>query len=206
MLSNDLYTAIQPGITGETINARVATLILIIILILVPLLVVQANDIFDFQMKLAKQGNAEAQFKVGEMYEAGFGVKQDIREAKYWITRSANQNHETARFKLLYWDMKVKGLNTENRIKVKELNAKAKQGNPQAQYYLGKMYAYGVGIKKNPDVAIDWLNKAALKGVLEAELELVSLKEDTQREANKEMRFESDPCSSKTAKFLSTCK
>ena len=102
--------------------------------------------------------------------------------------------------------MEVKGLNAENKIKVKELNTKAKQGNAQAQYYLGKMYAYGIGIKKNPDVAIDWLNKAALEGVLEAELELASVKEDKQREDRKEMSFESDPCSSKTAKFLSTCR
>ena len=102
--------------------------------------------------------------------------------------------------------MEVKGLNAENKIKVKELNTKAKQGNAQAQYYLGKMYAYGIGIKKNPDVAIGWLNKAALEGVLEAELELASVKEDKQREDRKEMSFESDPCSSKTAKFLSTCR
>ena len=206
MLSTNLYAVIQPSITGETFNARVAILILIKILILVLPLVVQANDIFDSQMKLAKQGNAEAQFKVGEMYEAGFGVEQDTREAKYWITRAANQNHEIARFKLLYWDMEAKGLNAENKIKVNELNTKAKQGNAQAQYYLGKMYAYGVGIKKNPDVAIGWLNKAASKGVLEAELELASLKEDKQLKAHKKMRFESDPCSSKTAKFLSTCR
>ena len=34
-------------------------------------LAAQAGDLFDPQMKLAKQGNPEAQFKVGEMYETG---------------------------------------------------------------------------------------------------------------------------------------
>ena len=188
-----------------TINVRVFMLMLITLLVLLPL-VVQADNFFDSQMKLAKQGNAEAQFKVGEMYENGLGVDQDRKEAKYWTTRAANQNHETARFKLLYWDMGRRGLNGENEAKVEELNTKAKQGNAQAQYYLGKLYANGVGIKKNPDVAIDWLNKAALAGVLEAELELASLMEEKKQEAQKERRFKSDPCNDKTARFLSTCR
>ena len=72
MRSINFYAAKQPSITGETTNARVAILTFIILLMLVPPLVVQANAIFDSQIKLAKQGNAEAQFKVGEMYEAGF--------------------------------------------------------------------------------------------------------------------------------------
>ncbi len=66
---------------------------------------VQADDLFDSRMKLAKQGNPEAQFKLGEMYEAGIGVERDRKEAIYWTTRSANQKYETARFKLLYWDL-----------------------------------------------------------------------------------------------------
>jgi TPR repeat protein len=102
--------------------------------------------------------------------------------------------------------MEKKGLDGENKIKVKELSEKARQGNAQAQYYLGKMYANGVGINKNPDVAIDWLNKAALVGVLEAELELATLVEEKKDEAQKERRFKSDPCNDKTARFLSTCR
>ena len=181
-------------------------------LILILPLAVQADDLFDSQMKLAKQGNAEAQFKIGEMYENGIGVKQNKREAIYWITRSANQEHEIAGFKLLYWNVEKKGLEGKNKTKVGKLNNKAKQGNAQAQYYLGKMYAYGVGINKNPDVAIDWLEKAASAGVLEAELELTSVREEpqpqpeTQPETQKKKRFETDLCNSKTARFLSTCR
>jgi TPR repeat protein len=183
--------------------------IVIIFLALSPL-AVQANNLFDSQITLAKSGEAEAQFNVGEMYEIGFGVKQDNKEARYWITRSANQKYEKAVFKLLYWDVERDGLKGKNKVKVEELNMMANQGNAQAQYYLGKMYAHGVGIDKNSDVAIDWLNKAALAGVLEAELELTSEREDLQLEAQKEAllkkRFESDLCNSNAAKFLSTCK
>jgi len=178
----------------------------IILPILLLALAVQAGDLFDSQMRLATQGNPEAQFKVGEMYETGFGVEQDKKEAIYWTTRSANQKYETARFKLLYWDLEKRGLSGKNKTKLDGLNQMAKQGNAQAQYYLGKMYAHGVGINKNLDVAIDWLNKAASVGVLEAELELTSLIEEKQHEAKRERRFESDPCGDKTARFLSTCR
>ena len=188
---------------------RFFVLMLTSLILLLPL-TVQAGNLFDSQMKLAKLGDAEAQFNIGEMYEIGFSVKQDKAEARYWISRSANQKHEAAGFKLLYWDVERDGLKGKNKARVDELNKLAKQGNAQAQYYLGKMYAHGVGINKNSDVAIDWLNKAALVGVLEAELELTSVREELQREAQKKAllknRFESDLCSGKSAKFLSTCR
>ena len=166
---------------------------------------VHTDELFDTQMKLAKYGDAEAQFRVGEMYETGIGVRQDMNEAMYWMTRAANQKHETAAFKLLYWDMEKKGLSGKNKDRMQELNYKAKQGNAQAQYFLGKMYAYGVGINQNKDVAFDWLSKAASAGVLEAELEIASLKEGGQREVPRVRSFNPDPCNEKTSRFLSTC-
>ncbi len=180
-------------------------LLLLILVVLLPFSV-QADVLFVEQMALAKKGNAEAQLKVGEMYEVGFGVRQNKREAIYWITRSANQGHEKAGFKLLYLNVEKKGLKGKNKAKMEALNSKAKQGNSQAQYYLGKMYAHGVGINKNSEKAISWLNKAASVGVFEAELELASVKEEEQRQVKKEKRFESDLCSGKSARFLSTCK
>ena len=141
-----------------------------------------ADGLFDFQMKLAKSGSAEAQYKVGEMYETGFGVKQDQKKAMQWITKSAEQGLETADFKLLYWDIQKNGLRGDNKAKVGSLRKKANEGNPQAQYYIGRMHANGVGMKKNSDKAISWLNKAALVGVIEAEGELITVRENKQRQ------------------------
>jgi TPR repeat protein len=194
----------QVGISGFASHVRLFVLIFITLLLLS--LSVQADEMFDLQLKLAKQGDAEAQLKVGEMYQTGIGVNQNIKEAMYWIRRSANQGHEIAGFQMLFWDVEKKGLKGKSKAKLEELNMKAKQGNPQAQYYLGKMYAHGIGINKNRDVAIDWLNKAALAGVLEAELELASVKEDKTEDTPKERRFKSDICSGKSAKFTSTCR
>lgn len=162
-------------------SARFFILMLLTLLLLLPL-ASHADGLFDFQMKLATSGNVEAQYKVGEMYETGFGVKQDQKEAMNWITKAAGQGHETASFKLLYWDAQKNGLKGENKAKVDELKKKAKADNPQAQYFVGKMLADGVGLKKNTDKAITWLSKAALAGVTAAEGDLITLREEQQRE------------------------
>jgi TPR repeat protein len=41
------------------------------------------------------------------------------------------------------------------------LQAPARSGNDQAQFYLGSMYAAGHGVKKDDSKAIEWLTKAA---------------------------------------------
>jgi len=167
--------------TGLTSKTGCFMLMLLTLLLLMPTLT-QADGLFDFQMKLAKKGNAEAEFKVGEMYETGFGVKEDKAEALKWINKAASQGHETAGFKLLYWDIEKNGVTETNKAEFEALKSKAKEGDAQAEYYLGKMYSRGVGVKKDSDKAIIWLNKAALVGVLEAERESVYVREDKQRQ------------------------
>lgn len=141
----------------------------------------QANGLFDFQMKLASRGNAEAEFKVGEMYETGFGVAKDMKAARVWINKAAAQGHETANFKLLYWEIESNGVKGETKRKLAELKSKADNGHPQAMNYLGKMHAYGVGVKTNYDLALDWLNQAAFVGVIEAERESLVVQDMKQK-------------------------
>ncbi len=40
---------------------------------------------------LAEQGNANAQFFLGVMYDKGQGVRQDLREAARWFRKAAEQ-------------------------------------------------------------------------------------------------------------------
>ena len=143
--------------TGLTSKTGCFMLMLLTLLLLVPTLT-QADGLFDFQMKLAKKGNAEAEYKVGEMYETGFGVKEDKVEARKWISKAAGQGHETAGFKLLYWDIEKNGVTKTNKAEFDALKAKANDGNAQAEYYLGRMYSRGVGVKQNTGKALKWLN------------------------------------------------
>lgn len=44
-----------------------------------------------FSDDAGEKGNAEAEFKVGEMYETGFGVEKDMKAAREWINKAAAQ-------------------------------------------------------------------------------------------------------------------
>ncbi|VAW53150.1 hypothetical protein MNBD_GAMMA06-1996 [hydrothermal vent metagenome] len=181
MLNNTPFISVQKNRFGSSVATKTGFTLLLCLFFIFFMSASHADGLFDFQMKMAKKGNAEAEFKVGEMYETGFGVKEDKVEAKNWITKAANQGHETASFKLLYWDIEKNGLNDTNRGKYEALKLKADEGNSQAQYYIGVMYSRGVGMKKNSKKALGWLNKAALVGVLEAEREMELVRENQQR-------------------------
>jgi len=133
--------------------------------------------VFRFQLKLAEHGNAEAQYKVGEMYETGMGVPKDEQIALSWYKKAAAQGHSKSGYKLLYLDIKSNGLNDGTKTKLGTLRQRAASGNANAQYFLGKMYANGVGVPKSLDNALIWLNKATFNGVSEAEHEAIAVSE-----------------------------
>lgn len=177
------YTNCQtvPVVRATGNDSVVRALIIFLVLLLSTTGVSHADGLFDFQMKLANKGNVEAQFRVGEMYENGFGVEKNEEEGLKWITKAAEQGHETAGFKLLYFDIRKNGVNDGNRAAFDELNTKALASNGQAQYFVGLMYANGVGVKKDEDKALEWLSKASLVGVTAAEAEITKLRQYQQR-------------------------
>ncbi|MBT8128430.1 MAG: SEL1-like repeat protein [Gammaproteobacteria bacterium] len=156
------------------------TLLLVTVVFLTEIGSVRADMVFDFQMKLAKKGNAEAQFKVGEMYETGRGVEKNMDEAMKWINKAAAQGNKAAGYNLLYKDLQKNGVTKGNKAELDELKSAAKGSDGYAQYYLGKMHANGVGVKKNTNTAIDWLGKASLVGVTAAETEITRVNEASQ--------------------------
>jgi len=140
-----------------------------------------SSGVFRFQVKLAEQGNPEAQYKVGEMYETGKGVQKDPAIALTWFEKAAAQDHKKAVYKLLYLDIKSNGMNNHSKTQLGVLRQESASGNPDAQYYLGKMYAAGVGVPKSLNNALTWLNKAKFNGVSEAEHEAIAVEEELAR-------------------------
>ena len=51
---------------------------------------------FKLFKKLAEQGDSQAQYNLGAMYENGEGVEENIEQAKYWYKKSADQGNEDA--------------------------------------------------------------------------------------------------------------
>lgn len=141
-------------------------------------------------MPLAKHGNCEAQFKMGQMYELGDVIMQDYNKAFEWYEKAAEQKNAEAQFNLgnMYWI----GLGVEvDNFKAKEWYLKsAKQGLVDAQYSLGAWYInYRNSIlsKKNEDMRIKreswisackWYGKAADQGHEIAQFCMGSILED----------------------------
>ena len=110
----------------------------------------------------AKNGNSEAQFILGCMYDKGDGVKQDDAEAIKWLHKSAEQGYASAQFVLgLKYGNGDNGLKESSSEAFKWFYKAAEQGDDEAQYCVGLSYSAGLGVKANPSEAVNWLRKAA---------------------------------------------
>lgn len=58
------------------------------------------NPLESFYLDQADQGNAEAQYKLGLMYEQGEAVEQDYQKATEWFTKAAEQGYAGAKEQL----------------------------------------------------------------------------------------------------------
>ncbi|MCH7692462.1 MAG: sel1 repeat family protein [Proteobacteria bacterium] len=110
---------------------------------------------------LAEQGNANAQFFLGFMYDKGQGVPQDYAEAVKWYRKAAEQGHADAQFFLGY--MYAQGdVVPQNYAKaVKWYRKAAEQDDAEAEYNLGFMYGNGQGVPQDYVQAHMWYNLAA---------------------------------------------
>ena len=152
---------------------------------------------------LAEQGDALAQVKLGVMYADGKGVKQNLKAAQDWYTRSADQGLADAQYKLGWGFYRGDFKDVEGRpySKAQELFEKAAdQENPEAQYMLGLIYGEGlvrdvamyedglffdVPEKNNLTQAASWLQRAADHGLPDAKyaLERIHQKQEQQKAA-----------------------
>lgn len=55
-----------------------------------------ATGLFGVQMKLALQGKPQDQYFLGVMYEEGLGSQPDLKSARMWYEKSAQQNYPLA--------------------------------------------------------------------------------------------------------------
>ncbi|AKP73934.1 Polar organelle development protein [Piscirickettsia salmonis] len=99
--------------------------------------------------------------KVALCYEVGIGIRQNIEMAVRWYRIAAEKGHTDAAFYLDKLKRAIKRyyLATE----------KAHQGNPAAQYQLGKMFEAGILVNKNKNIALAWYQRAAKQGYEEAQ-------------------------------------
>ena len=111
--------------------------------------ILEIDDDFSLSwiIKAAKQGHAEAQFKVAMF-------KLELDSIGYIVSDENHANYTEG----IQW-----------------LDKSASQGHAEAQFYLGKCYAEGFGISTDKEEAIMWLERAAKQNNIEAQQYLANL-------------------------------
>ena len=113
---------------------------------------------------LAGQGDADAQTNLGLMYQNGWGVPQDDKEAVYWYKLAAEQGDAKAQYNLgVMYDV-GEGVPQDDKEAVRWYTLAAEQEHAKAQYNLGVMYALGEGVIKDYVHAHMWGNIASMNG------------------------------------------
>ena len=85
---------------------------------------------------LAEQGNAYAQFALGEMYDKGKGVPQDYKTAVKWYRLAAEQGNAKSQGNLGLMYYNGDGVPQDDRTAEKWWRLAAEQGGAVAQYNL----------------------------------------------------------------------
>jgi len=115
-------------------------------------------------LPLAQRGSAEAQFRLGWMYEMGLGREQDRTIAAEWYSHAAAQGHPSALYNLGIFSFHGAGLPKDEAKAADYFFEAAKKGHAKAQYNLGLLYQIGRGLPKDLRKAQYWFSRAKING------------------------------------------
>ena len=88
----------------------------------------------------AEEGDAEAEYRLGDCYLRGVGVIQNLTQALRWWRKAAEQDYAQAQFMLGSCYRFGHGVAEDDFEAVKWLRKAAEQGNADAQNGLGACY------------------------------------------------------------------
>ena len=111
--------------------------------------------------KAADAGLAEAQNRLGWMFNTGTSVPQNPQTAMEWFTRSAKQGYAKAQLNIGMNYADGLGVRQDYAEAAKWYRLAAEQGHPTAQNKLGWLYEEGKGVPKDRKEALFWIRKAA---------------------------------------------
>ncbi|MBR1504314.1 MAG: SEL1-like repeat protein [Prevotella sp.] len=119
----------------------------------------------------AVQGNRDAQYSMGDVYEIGDGVEKNYTEALKWYRMAAEQGHTRAIFCVGYIYYQGRGMLQRNYKEAMKWFLKI-DDDAQAQNFIGYMYQKGYGVWQSVDSARVWFLKSANQGYADAQYHL----------------------------------
>ena len=126
----------------------------------------------DSLIKKADDGDVNAAFELGSIYELGKEKKQNFEQSFRWYSVAAKRGMSNAQVKV--GDMYLNGIGIEKNQKnaVEWYRKAANKDNAQGLYSLGICYEKGLGLSINYNEAIKLYNEAILLGSLDAQYQL----------------------------------
>lgn len=104
----------------------------------------------------AKQGDARAQFHIGNMYENGFGVKKSKSKSIQWYKKAAKKGNPHAQYNLGVLYYTGDGVNQSQETAFKWWLRSAEQKLASAQFNVAIAYAKGEGVKQSNTKSYMW--------------------------------------------------
>ena len=138
----------------------------------------QAGEKLGWLVKSAEDGYAPALVKLGNYYQYGYGIKQDLRKAAGLYYRAAEQGYRRGQYylsKCLYFGT---GVERDAAEAIQWLYRAALGGDSDAQFDLGLHYHHEVDDgngKNNLGEAVKWYLQSAEQGNVEALYQLFTL-------------------------------
>jgi TPR repeat protein len=122
--------------------------------------------------KSAKDGDANAEFQLGVLYNEGKVVPQDIEEAVRLFRSAADKGLVEAQYHLGLMYTDGLGVPSDAEESAKWFRKSADQGFAQGQTNLGTMYVTGTGVPQDYQEAVRLFRSAAEQGLASAQSNL----------------------------------
>lgn len=120
----------------------------------------------------AEQGNADAQYNLGDCYFLGNGVEKDLKEAVKWYKLAAEQGSADVQYDLGDCYYLGNGVEVDYKESLKWYRLSAEQGNADSQNMVGICYYFGRGVEIDYKEAINWFKLAEAQGKIIAKFNI----------------------------------
>ncbi|WP_286236995.1 tetratricopeptide repeat protein [Neptuniibacter halophilus] len=115
----------------------------------------------------AESGDAQAQNRLGEMAEFGYGMQRDPNQAFQWYQKAAEQGYVAAEHNIGRCYNFGTGVAQDFSAAEEWYRKAAKKGHTDAMFFLGTLYSNNHGSQQDQDtniLAYAWMHNAALLG------------------------------------------
>ena len=107
---------------------------------------VQSSDksvVIDWYLPAAQEGDTEAQYNLGFMYETGWGVPENSTEAIRWYREASEMQHDVAQLRMAMMTIVGVGVSSSMRNGLELLHQSAENGNRIAEILVQDMFDVG---------------------------------------------------------------